>query len=216
VRSALAEEAIRLTRLLVTLMRGSAQQPEVLGLLALQLFQQSRAGARIDDDGDLVLLEDQDRGLWDAAAISEGSAALAEAQRWRHGVVAGSYELQALIAAEHATAASASATDFSRIADLYTRLGRVSPSPVVDLNRAIAVALAEDSNAGLELLDVLDLDTRLADYHLLPATRADLLRRSGRFDEALPHYLRALELAPSDPERRFLQRRIDELRAAAR
>jgi RNA polymerase sigma-70 factor (ECF subfamily) len=217
VRSALAGEAIRLTRLMVTLMQHSPQQPEVLGLLALELFQQSRAGSRIDDHGDLVLLEDQDRRLWDTRAISEGVAVLASAEgvRQRHDGSAGNYQLQAQIAAQHATAATAAATNFRRIAELYARLGRVSPSPIVDLNRAIAVALAEGSDAGLDLLDTLDLDAQLADYHLLPATRADLLRRGGPFADALPHYLRALELAPSDPERRFLQRRIDEMRTTA-
>jgi RNA polymerase sigma-70 factor (ECF subfamily) len=218
VRVPLAEEAIRLTRLVITLMEDSPQLPEVLGLLALELFQQSRAGARLDDAGDLVLLDEQDRGLWDHAAIAEGVAVLtsAEEARQRLGGVVGSYQLQAQIAAEHATAETAAATDFARIAELYARLARVAPSPVVDLNRAAAVALADGPDAGLALLDTLDDDPRLAGYHLLPATRADLLRRSGRFEDALPHYQRALELAPSDPERRFLQRRIDEMRAAAR
>jgi RNA polymerase sigma-70 factor (ECF subfamily) len=187
----------------------------VLGLLALELFQQSRAGTRVDSAGDLVLLEDQDRGLWDLAAIAEGVAVLdsAESARQRLDGVVGSYQLQALIAAQHATAANAAATDFARIAELYARLAQVAPSPVVDLNRAVAVALSEGLDAGLALLDALDHDPRLAGYHLLPAARADLLRRSGRFAEALPHYRRALELAPSDPERRFLQRRIDEMQA---
>jgi RNA polymerase sigma-70 factor (ECF subfamily) len=217
VRSPLAEEAIRLTRIMAALMQNSPQQPEVLGLLALELFQQSRAGSRVDGVGDLVLFEDQDRSLWDAAAISEGVAVLggAESARRRHGEAIGRYQLQAQIAAQHARAATAAATDFARIAELYGRLARVSPSPVVDLNRAIAVALAEGPDAGLALLDMLDRDTRLAGYHLLPATRADLLRRSGRFADALPHYRRALELAPSDPERRFLRRRIDEMRGAS-
>jgi RNA polymerase sigma-70 factor (ECF subfamily) len=215
VRAQLADEAIRLTRLVVTLMHDSPQLPEVLGLLALELFQQSRAGARLDAAGDLVLLDDQDRGLWDRAAIAEGVAVLASAEeaRLRLDGVVGSYQLQALIAAEHATAETGAATAFARIAELYARLARVSPSPVVDLNRAAAVALADGPDAGLALLDTLDDDPRLAGYHLLPATRADLLRRSGRFEDALPHYQRALELAPSDPERRFLQRRIDEMRA---
>jgi RNA polymerase sigma-70 factor (ECF subfamily) len=218
VRVPLAEEAIRLTRLMVTLMEDSPQLPEVLGLLALELFQQSRAGTRVDGAGDLVLLEDQDRSRWDHAAIAEAVAVLDSAESaWQRldGVV-GSYQLQAQIAAQHATARSAAATDFTRIAELYARLARVAPSPVVELNRAVAIALADGPNAGLALLDELDADPRLAGYHLLPATRADLLRRSGRFDEALPHYRRALELAPSDPERRFLQRRIDEVGLSAR
>jgi RNA polymerase sigma-70 factor (ECF subfamily) len=214
VRAPLAEEAIRLTRLMVALMEDSPQLPEVLGLLALELFQQSRAGTRVDGSGDLVLLEDQDRSLWNHAAIAEGVAVLesAESARQRLDGVVGSYQLQAQIAARYATAATAAATDFTRIADLYARLALVSPSPVVELNRAVAVAMAEGPEAGLALLDVLDADSRLAGYHLLPATRADLLRRGGRFDEALPHYRRALELAPSDPERRFLERRIEEMR----
>jgi RNA polymerase sigma-70 factor (ECF subfamily) len=218
VRAPLAEEAIRLTRLMVTLMEDSPQLSEVLGLLALELFQQSRAGTRVDGAGDLVLLEDQDRSLWDHTAIAEGVAVLesAESARQRLGGVVGSYQLQAQIAAQHATAATAAATDFTRIAELYDRLARVAPSPVVDLNRAVAVALAEGPDAGLALLDELDADARLAGYHLLPATRADLLRRSGRHEEALPHYLRALDLAPSEPERRFLQRRIDEMRLSGR
>ncbi|WP_309709730.1 sigma-70 family RNA polymerase sigma factor [Pseudolysinimonas sp.] len=218
VRTPLADEAIRLTRLMVTLMHDSPQLPEVLGLLALELFQQSRTGTRVDDAGDLVLLEDQNRSLWDHAAIADGVAVLesAETVRQRLGGVVGSYQLQAQIAQQHATAATAAATDFARIAELYGRLARVAPSPVVDLNRAVAVAMADGADAGLALLDVLDYDARLASYHLLPATRADLLRRSGRFAEALPHYRRALELAPSDPERRFLQRRIDEVRLSGR
>jgi RNA polymerase sigma-70 factor (ECF subfamily) len=217
-RAPLAEEAIRLTRLMVALMEGSPQLPEVLGLLALELFQQSRAGTRIDGAGDLVLLEDQDRSRWDHAAIAEAVAVLdsAESARQRLDGVVDSYQLQAQIAAQHATAATAAATDFTRIADLYARLARVAPSPVVELNRAVAIALADGPNAGLALLDELDADPRLAGYHLLPATRADLLRRNGRFAEALPHYRRALELAPSDPERRFLQRRIDEVGLSAR
>ncbi len=217
-RSPLAEEAIRLTRLVAALMQDSPQQPEVLGLLALELFQQSRAGSRVDGAGDLVLLEDQDRGLWEQQAIAEGVAVLdsAATARRRLGTGTGGYQLQAQIAAQHATAATAAATDFARIAELYGRLARVSPSPVVDLNRAVAVTLAEGPDAGLALLDVLDRDPRLAGYHLLPATRADLLRRGGRFADALPHYLRALELALSEPERRFLRRRIDEMRTASR
>jgi RNA polymerase sigma-70 factor (ECF subfamily) len=218
VRAPLAEEAIRLTRLMVALMEGSPQLPEVLGLLALELFQQSRAGTRVDGAGDLVLLEDQDRSRWDHAAIAEAVAVLdsAGSARQRLDGIVGSYQLQAQIAAQHATAATAAATDFTRIADLYARLARVAPSPVVELNRAVAIALADGPNAGLALLDELDADPRLAGYHLLPATRADLLRRNGRFAEALPHYRRALELAPSDPERRFLQRRIDEVGLSAR
>ena len=208
VRPALADEAIRLTRLVAQLM---PEHPEVLALLALELFQHSRSAARLDAAGDLVLLDDQDRSLWNADAIDEGIRMLAEAEHTlQHlGTSPGPYLLQAQIAAEHATAPTAEATNFARIADLYTRLSEVAPSPIVDLNRAIAVAFSQGPDAGLALIDSLNLDAQLGEYHLLHATRADLLRRAGRPADALPHYRRALELAPSDPERRFLQRRVD-------
>ncbi|MBX9718320.1 MAG: tetratricopeptide repeat protein [Microbacteriaceae bacterium] len=125
------------------------------------------------------------------------------------GASPGPYLLQAQIAAEHATAPTAAATNFARIAALYAHLSEVAPSPIVDLNRAIAVAFSEGPDAGVALLDTLNLDAQLGEYHLLHATRADLLRRLGRPTDALPHYRRALELAPSDPERRFLQHRLD-------
>ena len=207
IRPALADEAIRLTRLVAQLM---PQQPEVLALLALELFQHSRAATRLDAAGDLVLLEDQDRSRWNALAIAEASRTLAAAERTQHHLAAppGPYLLQAQIAAEHATAPTAEATDFARIATLYAHLSRVAPSPIVDLNRAIAVAFSQGPDAGLALIDTLHLDAHLGEYHLLHATRADLLRRAGRPADALPHYRRALELAPSDPERRFLQRRL--------
>lgn len=217
VRVPLAEEAIRLVRLLSTLMLGSPLLPEVLGLLALMLFQHSRAATRLDEAGDLVLLEDQDRSKWDAAMIGDGVAALAasESARRRFDGVDGPYRLQAEIARHHATAPSSGSTDFARVAELYARLARVAPSPVVELNRAVAVGLADGPLAGLALLDALP-DARLQSYHLLPAARADMLRRAGRGAEALPHYARALELAPSDPERRFLERRIIEVRGDGR
>lgn len=213
VRTPLADEAVRLTRLLVALMASASELPEALGLLALELFQHSRSATRLDAAGDLVLLDDQDRRRWDRDAIAEGVALLASAEqeRRRLGVPMGEYEVQARIAAEHATALTPAATDFARIADLYAQLARVAPSPVVDLNRAVAVAFAEGPDAGLLLLDELERDGRLDAYHLLPATRADLLRRSGRAAEALPYYRRALDLAPSDAERRFLARRIGKL-----
>lgn len=212
IRPALADEAIRLTRLVAQLM---PQQPEVLALLALELFQHSRVATRVDAAGDLVLLEDQDRSRWNALAIAEASRTLAAAERTlqHHSSPPGPYLLQAQIAAEHATAPSAADTDFARIVTLYERLSRVAPSPIVDLNRAIAVSFSEGPDAGLTLLDTLHLDAHLGEYHLLHATRADFLRRLGRPTDALPHYRRALELAPSDPERRFLQRRIDEAKS---
>ncbi|MBX9470367.1 RNA polymerase sigma factor [Microcella sp.] len=210
VRPALADEAIRLTRLVAQLL---PQQPEVLALLALELFQHSRAASRLDAAGDLVLLEDQDRSRWNTDAIIEASRMLAEAEHTLHilGATPGPYLLQAQIAAEHATAPTAASTNFARIATLYAHLSQVAPSPIVDLNRAIAVAFSDGPDAGLALLDTLNLDAHLGEYHLLHATRADLLRRLGRPADALPHYRRALELAPSDPERRFLQRRLDKL-----
>ena len=212
IRPALADEAIRLTRLVAQLM---PQQPEVLALLALELFQHSRAATRLDAAGDLVLLEDQDRTRWNAAAITEGSRMLAEAEHtFQHlGTPPGPYLLQAQIAAEHATAPTTVATNFARIATLYAHLSQVAPSPIVGLNRAIAVSFSDGPDAGLALLDTLNLDPQLGEYHLLHATRADLLRRAGHPTDALPHYRRALELAPSDPERRFLQRRIEEAAA---
>lgn len=208
-RPTLADEAIRLTRLVAQLM---PQQPEVLALLALELFQHSRSATRLDAAGDLVLLEHQDRSQWNTAAIAEGSLLIADAEHLllRHGSTPGPYLLQAQIAAEHATAPTAEATDFARIATLYAHLSEVAPSPIVELNRAIAVAFSEGPDAGLALIDSLDLDAQLGEYHLLHATRADLLRRLGRPTDALPHYRRALELAPSDAERRFLERRVYE------
>lgn len=212
VRAPLAAEAIRLARLVSTLMARSPLLPEVLGLLALMLFQHSRAETRLDEAGDLVLLEDQDRSRWDAGMIGDGVAALvaSETARRRFDGVSGPYRLQAEIARHHATAPSADSTDFARVAELYARLARVAPSPVVELNRAVAVSLAEGPLAGLALLDEIR-DPRVEGYHLLPAARADMLRRAGRHAESLPHYARALDLAPSEPERRFLERRIAEV-----
>lgn len=209
VRPALADEAIRLTRLVAQLM---PDQPEVLALLALELFQHSRVATRLDAAGDIVLLEDQDRSRWDHSAIAEGSRMLAEAERTLEplGNAPGPYLLQAQIAAEHAIAPTAGATNFARIAALYARLSQLSQSPIVDLNRAIAVAFARGPDAGLALLDTLHLDASLGEYYLLHATRADLLRRLGRPTDARLHYRRALELAPSDPERRFLERRLED------
>jgi RNA polymerase sigma-70 factor (ECF subfamily) len=215
VRRSLAEEAIRLTRLVAALLEGSAQVPEVLGLLGLMLFQHSRAAARLDAAGDLVLLEDQDRSQWDAGMIGAGLAALAaaEAARTQTGASTGPYRLQAEIARQHATAASFDTTDFVRIAGHYEQLVRIAPSPVIELQRAIAVSFADGPVAGLAALDAID-DRRLDEYHLQHAARADMLLRSGRAEDAARHFARALELAPSQPERRFHARRIEDARSA--
>jgi RNA polymerase sigma-70 factor (ECF subfamily) len=201
VRRELAAEAIRLGRVLVALMPDEA---EAVGLLALMLLQDSRRDARVDADGELVLLEDQDRSLWDEAEIREGRSLVDEALR-RGG---GRYALQAAIAAEHARAAGAEETDWPRIAALYARLARLDPGPVVELNRAVAVALAEGPSRGLELVDRID---GLEGYHLFHAARADLLRRSGHPVEAAVAYSRAIELATNPVERRFLERRLSEV-----
>jgi RNA polymerase sigma-70 factor (ECF subfamily) len=201
VRRELAAEAIRLARVLVASMPDEA---EAIGLLALMLLQDSRRDARVDAAGELVLLEDQDRSLWDEPEIREGQSLVDEALR-RGG---GRYALQAAIAAEHARAASADETDWPRIAALYARLARLDPSPVVELNRAVAVALAEGPERGLELVDRID---GLERYHLFHSARADLLQRSGRLDEAAAAYGRAAELVTNPVERRFLERRLREL-----
>ena len=207
VRRGLCDEAIRLARLLAGLM---PDEPEALGLLALMVLHHARSGARTDAAGDLVTLEDQDRGLWDTAAIGEACAVLDVAVR--AGRV-GPYQLMAAIAACHATAPVAAATDWIQIAALYGRLSQLVPSPVVALNQAVAVSMADGPAAGLRLVEQLDRSGALAGYHLLPATRADLLRRIGRRDEAEAAYRRALELAPTDPERRYLARKLAEISA---
>jgi RNA polymerase sigma-70 factor, ECF subfamily len=205
-RRDLSAEGIRLARLLARLMPG---EPEVLGLLALMLLQDSRHRARVDDAGELVTLEDQDRARWDRAEIGEGCAVLEAAARG--GFEAGPYQLQASIAACHATAARAADTDWRAIARLYAQLGRMTPSPVVELNRAVAVGMADGPQAGLVLVDALAATGALNGYHLLPATRADLLRRLGRKAEAAQAYREALALAGTDAERRFLSRRLSEV-----
>jgi RNA polymerase sigma-70 factor, ECF subfamily len=197
VRRELCDEAIRLARLLAALMPDEA---EVRGLLALMLLHHSRRDARVDEHGELVLLADQDRSLWHAEEIEEG-ARLAAAAR-----AGGAYAIQAAIAAEHV----AEATDWNRVVALYSQLARFDPSPVVELNRAVAVSMAAGPEAGLELVDQLD-SGRLADYHLLHATRADLLRQLGRDEEAGVAYRRARELASNPAERAFLERRLGEL-----
>jgi RNA polymerase sigma-70 factor, ECF subfamily len=204
-RADLSAEAIRLARLLARLMPG---EPEVLGLLALMLLQDSRRGARVDDAGDLVTLEDQDRTRWDRALIAEGRQVLEAAAR---AGAAGPYQLQATIAACHASAVRAEQTDWSAIARLYGQLARLTPSPVVELNRAVAVGMADGPAAGLALVDALAACGGLAGYHLLPATRADLLRRLGRNDEAADAYRSALALADTGAEQRYLARRLSEV-----
>jgi RNA polymerase sigma-70 factor, ECF subfamily len=199
VRRELCSEAIRLTRVLRLLM---PDEPEVAGLLALMLLQDSRRDARTGPDGDLVLLEDQDRGLWDRDEIAEGIEIV-------ELLPPGRYALQAAIAAEHARAATPEATDWRRIADLYGLLAHVAPGPVVELNRAVAVALAQGEQRGLELMQ--GLDEELDGYYPLYTARADLLRRLGRNDEAAAAYARALELADQASVRAFLERRLAEV-----
>jgi predicted RNA polymerase sigma factor len=180
-------------------------EPEALGLVALMLLQDSRSAARYTNTGELVLLADQDRSRWDRAEIDEGIRLLDRALQRR---IPGPYQLQAAIAAVHAQATTAAQTDWARIAALYAELLDLSPSPVVALNRAVAVAMAEGPQAGLELIDQLDGIDDLQRYHPLPAARADLLRRLGRFDEAATAYRRALELAVNPADRRFLAGRL--------
>jgi len=204
VRQSLCAEAIRLARTLVELM---PDEPEARGLLALMLLHDARREARADEHGDLVLLEDQDRSRWNADAIAEGVAELDVALRRSRP---GPYQVQAAIAACHATAARAEATDWSEIALLYGRLFELMPTPVVALNRAVAVGMADGPDAGLALVDALDATGTLDGYHLLPATRADFLRRLGRHDAAGDAYRQALALVTSESERRYLARRLAE------
>jgi RNA polymerase sigma-70 factor, ECF subfamily len=204
VRQGLCAEAIRLGRALAGLM---PDEPEALGLLALMLLHNARRSARVDAAGDLVTLEDQDRARWDRAGIDEGAGVLdAALRRGRPGP----YQLQAAIAACHATAPDAAATDWAQIALLYRRLGQLTPSPVIELNRAVAVAMAEGPDAGLALVAAIEDSGALAGYYLLPATRADLLRRLGRRAEAAASYRAARDLAATDAERRYLDRRLTE------
>jgi RNA polymerase sigma-70 factor, ECF subfamily len=205
VRTDLCREAIRLARVLNALM---PDEPEAAGLLALMLFQHSRRLARVDADGELVTLEEQDRSRWDRGEIDEASVLLDRALARES---AGPYQLQAAIAACHAQSSHPDATDWARIAKLYERLLEVMPHPIVRLNHAIAAAMADGPERGLVMVDELDASGELTDYHLLHATRADLLRRLGRRDEARSAYLRALELTSSDAERRFLTRRLEEI-----
>ena len=197
-------EAIRLGRLLLELL----PEPEVAGLLALMLLQESRRAARTSPSGDLVLLEDQDRSLWNREYIKEGLALVQRALSSRRF---GPYTLQAAIAAVHAEASSAAATDWTQIVGLYDVLMRAEPSPVVDLNRAVAVAMRDGPAAGLSLIDAILARGDLGSYHLVHAARADLCRRLRRIAEARASYERALSLTEQEPERRFLERRLAEL-----
>jgi RNA polymerase sigma-70 factor (ECF subfamily) len=205
VRAGLCAEAIRLTRTLADLM---PDEPEALGLLALMLLQEARHPARVDAAGDLVPLEQQDRSRWDRAAIDEGLVVLDRALRRRQP---GPYQVQAAIAACHANAGRAQETDWREIAALYERLAVMSPSPVVRLNHAVAVAMAEGPAAGLAEVEALDASGALTGYHLLAATRADLLRRLDRYPEAAAAYRQALSLSRSEVERRYLRRRLAEV-----
>jgi RNA polymerase sigma-70 factor (ECF subfamily) len=202
----LSGEAIRVGRLLVELL----PEPEALGLLALMLLQESRRAARSSASGELILLADQDRTLWSREQIAEGSALVERALASRRF---GPYTLQAAIAAVHADAASADATDWGEIIGLYDVLLSADPSPVVELNRAVAVAMRDGPASGLDLIESILARGDLSDYHLAHAARADLCRRLGRTAEARAAYQRALALARQEPERRFLTRRLAELPA---
>ncbi|MGH9657398.1 MAG: RNA polymerase sigma factor, partial [Bryobacteraceae bacterium] len=203
-RPDLAGEAIRLGRLLLELL----PEPEVMGLLALMLLHESRRAARTSPAGELVLLGDQDRSLWNSDQIAEGSALVERALSSRRF---GPYTLQAAIAAVHARALETGATDWAQIVGLYDVLARADPSPVVELNRAAAVAMRDGPLAGLALIDAILARGDLADYHLAHSARADLCRRLGRTAEARTSYKLALGLTKQEPERRFLERRLREL-----
>jgi RNA polymerase sigma-70 factor, ECF subfamily len=203
-RHDLSGEAIRLGRLLVELL----PEPEAVGLLALMLLQESRRAARTTAEGDLVLLEDQDRSLWNAGHIAEGAALV---ERALSSGRVGAYTLQAAIAAVHAQAPDAASTDWAQIAKLYDLLLQVAPSPIVELNRAVAIAMRDGAAAALPLIEALLARGDLADYHLAHAARADLYRRLGNVAQARASYVRALELARQEPERRFLERRLSNL-----
>jgi RNA polymerase sigma-70 factor (ECF subfamily) len=200
-RHDLSAEAIRLGRLIVELL----PEPEAIGLLALMLLHDSRRAARATPDGDLVLLDEQDRSLWNRGQIAEGLALVERALLSRR---IGPFSLQAAIAAVHAEATTAEATDWRQIVGLYDVLMRADPSPVVELNRAAAVAMRDGPAAGLTLVDAVLARGDLADYHLAHSARADLCRRLGRIDDAREAYQKALSLTKLEPERRFLERRL--------
>jgi len=205
VRRSLTAEAIRLGRVICALM---PDEPEALGLVALMLFHDARSAARVDDNGDIVVLNEQDRTRWDTAAIEEGRLRLDSATRLRR---LGPFQVQAAIAACHVS--DAETTDWAEIAILYDHLFAMTPSAVIALNRAVAVSMCEGPEAGLALLDGIAPDGELREYHLLPAARADMLRRLGRRSEAAEAYRRAFDLAGTDAERRYLERRLLEATA---
>ena len=205
IRHELTTTAIHLTRTLAELL----PDPEVIGLLALMLLHDSRRDARTDADGDLILIEDQDRSLWDRTRIAEGTAL---ARRALAAAEVGRYTLQAAIAALHATATNTAATSWGEIVRFYDLLLQIVPSPVTELNRAVAVAMRDSPEAGLREIDTILERGELDDYHLAHAARADLCRRLGRLDDAWESYERALALAAQEPERRFLERRMRALR----
>jgi RNA polymerase sigma-70 factor (ECF subfamily) len=206
-RPDLCLEAIRLGRLTADLLGTS----EVLGLLALMLLHQTRFATRMDASGDLVLLEDQDRSRWDHAQIAEAAALIGKA--WASAGRPGPYVLQAALAAVHAQAPSFAETDWTRIVSLYDLLGSIDGSPVVRLNRAVAIGMRDGSSAGIMAIDAVMADGSLEGYHLAHAARADLQRRLGLADAARTSYERALQLASQPAERRFLQSRLDQLKA---
>jgi len=207
VRRELCAEAIRLARVLVSLM---PDEPEALGLLALMLLHDARREARTGPGGEMILLEDQDRDRWDRSKVDEGRELLERALRMRR---VGPNQLQAAIAALHDDAATASETDWAQIAGLYAVLGRVAPSPVIELNRAVAVAMASGPELGLQLVDAVAASGQLEEYPYLHAARADLLRRLGRLPEAADAYSRARDLTANEQERAFLDRRLTEVGA---
>jgi RNA polymerase sigma-70 factor, ECF subfamily len=206
-RADLSGEAIRLGRLLMELLPA---EPEVAGLVALMLIQESRRAARANVDGEIILLEDQDRALWNREQIAQGLELVHQALASRRF---GPYTIQAAIAAVHAQAPTAAETDWNQIVALYGVLLQIEPSPIIELNRAVAVAMRDGPEAGLKLIDVILSRGDLADYHLAHSARAELCRRLGRTADASAAYERALELARQEPERRFLQTRLDELTA---
>jgi RNA polymerase sigma-70 factor, ECF subfamily len=204
-RTELTGEAIRLGRLLTEL----RPEPEVLGLLALMLLQESRHAARTSPTGELILLDNQDRSLWNREQIAEGVALLKNSLRSRRF---GSYTLQAAIAAVHAEAESVAATDWRQIVEIYDQLVRIQPSPVVHLNRAVAVAMRDGPEVGLAHIDAVLADGELANYYLAYSARADMYRRLGRTSEARSSYEKALALTQQEPERQFLRERIRQLK----